>query len=157
MGQPYFMIKIPLKGGLFVLIDDDDYDLVSGYKWGIQKSNCNNIYAVNYSAGLMHRLIMNANKNQIIDHIDNNGLNNQRCNLRLCSHSQNMRNRKPSVHSSKYLGVSWNKYHEAWDVRITSNHKKIYLGKYRDEKEAAKAYNDAAKKYHGEFASLNKL
>lgn len=141
---------------IYTLIDDDDFDIICNQRWYINSNN----YALCEIGGkfiYLHRLIMNAQKGQIIDHIDGDGLNNQKSNLRFCSHSQNMCNRKSiSNGSSRYLGVYLAK-HKYYKVAIKVNKKQIYIGQYRDEKLAAKKYNEAAIKYHGVFARLNNI
>jgi len=105
---------------------------------------------------LMHREIMNAEKGQMIDHIDGSGINNTKKNLRFCTYLQNARNRKPGKDSaSKYIGVCWHKKNKRWVASIHPNRESKYLGCYKSEKEAAGVYNKAALKYYGEFARLN--
>ena len=95
------MKQIPLTKNKFTLVDDEDYELVNKYNWYFGAG-----YARSMEKILMHRLIMKAKKGQMIDHIDGNGLNNQRSNLRFCTHSQNMANKKGFKNtSSKYKGV----------------------------------------------------
>ena len=105
----------------------------------------------------MHRQIMNAPKGTPIDHKDHNGLNNTRENLRLATISENARNcektKRPT--SSKYKGVCWNKKSKKWQAHIHYNGISIHLGLFDSEEDAAKAYDEAAKIYHGEFAVLN--
>jgi hypothetical protein len=104
----------------------------------------------------MHRQIMNAPEGLLVDHIDGNGLNNQKNNLRLCSSAQNARNRRPtSKPYSKYKGVSWHKRNKKWEVRIAKSGKSTYLGTFEDELEAALAYDRKAEELFGEFAYLN--
>jgi len=141
------------KGEPFkVLYDDCDHELVSKYRWGINSYG----YAVSYkgqSAILMHRLILNAAKGEIIDHINRETYDNRRANLRLCSHGSNMANRA-SWGSSQYLGVSKlasGKYR----ALIQYNKKGKGLGTFISEEDAARAYDNAAKEIHGEFANLN--
>ena len=104
----------------------------------------------------MHRLIMDAQERQEIDHADGNGLNNQKDNLRFCTHSQNHMNRKPTKGSSKYKGVSWHKAAKKWNARITLNKKTVSIGYFDSEIIAAKAYDEKAIELFGEFAKLNK-
>lgn len=91
-----------------------------------------------------------------IDHKDNNPLNNLENNLRICKHSDNVKNRKNIMkHSSKYKGVSFYKHTNKWRAKLRANHVDVFLGYFVNEDDAAKAYNIAAIKYFGEFARLN--
>ena len=120
----------------------------------------------------MHRCLLHLDNTRFGDHIDGNGLNNQRSNLRSVTNQENLKNRCSSKNStSKYLGVSVhtqiNKYFNkknnelktsmsiAWVSNISFNGKAIRLGRFKDEILAAKAYDEAAKIYHKEFANLN--
>lgn len=91
-----------------------------------------------------------------VDHIDRNSLNDKIENLRLVTRTNNVRNRGKMRKnpSSKYIGVCWNKSHKKWVARI-GGYKRVYLGSFKDEKEAALAYDKAVKELHGEFAVLN--
>jgi hypothetical protein len=92
-----------------------------------------------------------------VDHKDLNKLNNLRSNLRMCTGSQNEMNKNKSSgqHSSTYKGVTWHIPTQKWRTSIRFNGKRIYIGYFVDEIVAARAYNGAAIKYHGEFARLN--
>ena len=99
---------------------------------------------------------VNVPSKSFIDHINHNGLDNRRCNLRVATHSENMRNRKPQLGtSSKFKGVCWMKKVNKWQVSIRYNKVKLHLGLYSNEIKAAKAYDGVAKELHGEFARLN--
>lgn len=101
---------------------------------------------------------MNPNMEILIDHIDGDPLNNRKSNLRFCTNAENTKNqRKKKNNTSGFKGVSWDKEKKKWAAQITVNQKKIWLGTFEDKVEAAKAYNKAAIKYHGEFAYLNKV
>jgi hypothetical protein len=101
---------------------------------------------------------MNAPKNMQVDHIDNNKLNNIKSNLRLCNHTENMINRPTHSNSkSGYKGVIFYKRLNKYMAKINVNKKQLYLGLYIDPIHAARVYNAAALKYHGEFAHLNKI
>lgn len=93
-----------------------------------------------------------------MDHINHNTLDNRRSNLRVCSHTENMWNRRAS-RNKKHKGVDYRADARCagknWVARITRNHKRVFLGYFRTEQEAATAYNNAAKLMHGNFAHLN--
>lgn len=154
------MKEIQLNKGFVTKVDDEDFEWLNKNKWNIQEGR--NFYArrtvTNKKITIyMHKEI--AKKHGIIgeniDHIDRDFLNNQKSNLRGCTRSQNSKNRKPWG-KSKYLGVSWTSAKKKWHVqiRIAINQPKSF-GFFDDEKEAARTYNELAKKYHGEFANLN--
>lgn len=105
----------------------------------------------------MHREILGLMpEDPDVDHRDGEGLNNRRSNLRLVTNSQNNMNSQCRWGAlSKYKGVSWHKRREKWQGRIKLNGKEIYLGYFDNEKKAARAYDEAAKKHFGEFARLN--
>jgi len=105
------------KGMYKVLVDDEDFEYLNQFNWHVGKVRGNNyakrtIHSNPIKSVKMHRAIMNAPINMQVDHIDHNGLNNQKSNLRLCVNKENACNRK-SIGKSKYLGVSHVHYHEA--------------------------------------------
>lgn len=162
------MKEIKLTQGCVAFVDDEDYEKVNQYKWqASKKRNENTIYArglirVNGETQKvsMHRYIMNlTSKDKLqIDHINHSGLDNRKSNLRLCTNQQNGMNRRPDRNvSSKYKGVSRAKRDKVWQVQITCKGKQYYLGRFNSGIKAAQAYNEAAIKYHGEFAKLNSL
>ncbi len=100
---------------------------------------------------------MKAPRGFVVDHINFNGLDNRKANLRIITQAQNVCHRRKIARQtvSQYKGIYWEKNGQRWRARIVLNRKNIYLGGYKDEFEAAKAYDKGAKKYHGEFATLN--
>lgn len=154
------MKKIKLTQGKFTKVDDLDYKFLNQWKWYAIKSR-NTYYArraiyVNGKQKIlfMHRVILNTPPGKLTDHADGDGLNNRRYNLRDCNNSQNMMNRRPSG-KSKYLGVCRKTNRNCFEAQINVNKKKLHLGYFKIEKNAAKAYDKAAKKYFKEFANLN--
>lgn len=140
--------------GFVSKVDDEDYEILSKYKWHTNKSKSGSIYARS-GIGFIHRLVMKANKGQIIDHVDRDGLNNQKSNLRFCNRSQNACNKKSKQNgTSKYFGV-YRQLNYNWISRITYNRRLYYLGTFKIELNAALAYNKKAIELHGEFARLN--
>jgi hypothetical protein len=149
----------------FALVDDEDYNELAGYNWFAHDDNDRTIYVtrntVKEDSGgrtqvLMHRQIVNAGVGWEVDHIDRNGLNNQRSNLRLCTKSQNQHNANMrSDNTSGFKGVSRAKGARSWQARIRVDGKLIHLGSFSEKSEAAKAYDEVARKYFGEFARTN--
>ena len=103
--------------------------------------------------------IENPNNYKMVDHIDGNRLNNNYINLRWCSSQQNNMNRKKisTNASSKFKGVTWDKSRNKWLVAIVYNYKRQHIGRFENEIDAAKAYNEKAKLIFGEFACFNKI
>ena len=106
----------------------------------------------------MHRQVLKIPPNIFVDHINQNGLDNRKANLRPATRAQNGQNRakyKNRIYGSKFKGVTWNRKYKNWQAQIQVNGKSRALGRFTDEITAAKAYDRAAKKYHKDFASLN--
>ena len=150
--------RIPLTQGKFALVDADDYYRLAKFPWCALKGTTT-FYAVrtrNRKQLMMHREIMRPPAGLVVDHIDHNGLNNCKANLRLCTIAQNVHNSVAQAgSSSKYKGVHWHKGMRKWAVMIHFNEKRYRLGHFTDEIEAAKAYDKKAAELHGEFAYLN--
>lgn len=101
----------------------------------------------------MHRLVLSG---PVVDHVNRSGLDNRRANLRAASRSQNAMNQASRANtSSRYKGVSWDKYARKWDVRIRAKGRQLRLGRFTSELEAARAYDRAAIEHFGEFACIN--
>lgn len=161
------MKKIRLTGGLYALVDDQDFEKLSRYRWRVNAQG----YAVRreytrISKGVrhgkdirMHRQIMDEPEGLEVDHKNGNGLDNQRPNLRVATHRQNMFNRrKQSNNKSGFIGVSWSKQNKKWYACIgLPNRKTKCIGFFDDVIEAAKAYNQVALELRGRFARLNPL
>lgn len=151
--------------GKVALVSDIDFESLNTHKWLALKSK-GTFYAARGSKSedglasrrliLMHREILGAMKEPEGDHQDGNGLNNQRENLRPSTTSQNQMNRrKRASGSSKFKGVCWSKFAGRWLSRIKAKEKRIFLGFFDSEEDAARAYDTAAKKYFGKFACTN--
>ena len=161
------MKLIPLTQGQFAMVDDEDFDFINQWKWYASK-DVRTFYARTniwlHKIGKqktvrMHRYILLLNNPSVlVDHKDCNGLNNQKNNLRIATPYQNAAN-KSSIQNgySKYLGVSWHIKIKRWEARISKNNKSHYLGVFKNEVDAAIAYNKKATELHGEFANLNKF
>lgn len=140
--------------GVSVMVDDDDYIDLKDYKWYLHPRG----YAQAYIKGrmvLMHRFIMQPGALQV-DHMDGNKCNNQRSNLRLVKHGQNIQNVPPKVNNtSGFVGVSKNGIY--WQANIYKDGVRKFLGNFRDKNKAASAYNDAALELYGKNAYLNSI
>lgn len=159
------MKEVILTRGQVALVSDEDYEMVNQFKWcahlvkgvyyaerGIWDSANKKVINVK-----MHRFIMNVTDSKTeVDHQDRNTLNNQRNNLRVATRSQNTSNKTSAKNSSSiFVGVGWHKGHEKWQAKIWKTDKRHHLGYFENEIDAALAYNNAARKLHGEFANLN--
>lgn len=158
-------MDIDLGKGFVAVIDDEDADLVVGYKWYPMKAE-GKVYAAGWKhmpPGRffvhLHRLIANAQPGDIIDHLDRDPLNCRRSNLRRVTRQQNSFNRGPNQNgkpsTSKYKGVFWCRNSGRFRARIALNKKRIYLGYFDNDEDAARAYNAKAVELFGEFAYLN--
>jgi HNH endonuclease/AP2 domain len=163
------MKKIPVANtDILLLVDDEDYELVSKHSWSALRSNMN--YGSEDITGYItsvrsetsgkqktvyiHRLIMNCPKGMVVDHINRDPRDNRKENLRICTPQQNGYNRKPQSRIG-YKGVSTSKY--GFVARISKNHKTIQIGTFATAEEAALAYNQKAIEMFGEFAYLNEI
>jgi hypothetical protein len=159
----YTYRRIWLGDGQFAILDQKDYERLSKFKWYIKGSFGKFYAAINYKYDSkqtktvsMHREIMSAPAGLLVDHKNRDGLDNRRANLRLATYSQNNCNKlKRENTSSQFAGVCFNKRGKRWGASIGNKGKRLFLGYFDSQIEAAKAYDEAAKKYHGEFARLN--
>jgi hypothetical protein len=148
---------IALTKGKFAIVDAADYEQVNAYKWCATGSG-RRVYACCHRNGghlSMHRFLMNPPSWLVVDHIDGNGLNNRRSNLRICTQQQNVHNSRPKGKSSQYKGVCRDKSKNTWVVWVRHNGRNHYIGRFRDEIDAARAYDRKAYELFGEFAWLN--
>lgn len=155
--------EIELTQGYVALVDDEDYELVSQFKWCAQRIGERLVYAVTSvrrgrrrTALQMHRLIARPPSGIAIDHANHDGLDNRRANLRVCTRSQNCANRvAPCNNKSGFKGVSWYKRDGRWRACITIDGKNKHLGCFDAPEMAALAYNEVAAGHFGQFACLN--
>lgn len=145
---------IPLTRGFEAKVDDADFECLSQWSWFYS-----NGYAATYVGSrqfYMHRILLEVSSGVEVDHRDDDKLNNQRKNLRVCEHRENSRNRgKQSNNTSGYKGVYLHRRTGKWRSIIMVNRKSIHLGLYNTPEEAAHEYDLAALKFHKEFARLN--
>jgi len=154
------MKRIPLTKGKFALVDDDDFERLNRHKWYASCPKWTSYAArrdSNRKVVRMHRIIMNTPPGLFTDHINGNGLDNRKCNLRVCTLSQNNRHRRKGAGptSSRFKGVSIRRPTNNWQAAICFNSKDINLGYFEDEIEAAKAYDAKARELFGEYALTN--
>jgi len=156
--------EIQLTKGAVALVDDEDVPLVSGILWHLH-SSAGHKYAQGHIGSsrrdrkhlLMHRLIMKPEPGRQIDHVNGNGLDNRRCNLRLCNVVENGGNKRKTTNAttSRFKGVSKCPKSGKWVAAIKFNRSRTYLGRHESEEVAARAYDAAARNLFGEFARVN--
>lgn len=152
---PYSSI-IWLTQSKYTIIDNEDYESLATFRWYAAR-NGNNFYAgrdyEDYQIRL-HRVIANAPKDKVIDHINGNSLDNRRANLRICANSDNSRNAKlPITNTSGFKGIrAWG---SSWQAQIGSGKTRLHLGSFPSKEAAARAYDAKALELYGEFACTN--
>lgn len=156
--------NIGRKNKTKILIDEEDLDRIKAEGWSMSKTShgyvfCNKYLGrVNgkykYDRKYLHRIIMNPPKNMTVDHIDGDPLNNQKNNLRVCSMANNAKNKKSK---NGVIGVYWHKQIGRWASQISKNGKRFHVGVFKTKKEAQIAYNKAATRLHGKYATLNSV
>jgi HNH endonuclease/AP2 domain len=153
--------EIPLSKGRVAIVDDDMFEYLNQWSWFYHKNG----YAMRsyrregkFKKDRMHRVVVNAPAGYDVDHINGNKLDNRKENLRIATRSQNNYNKGLQSNStSGFKGVSWSKQKNKWLARIRVDKKEMYLGSFDYKVDAALAYNEAAFKYHGEFAKYNQI
>jgi len=162
----YAFRRIALTKGKYAIVDPDDYYRLSEYKWYVSGRSHYKLYAVckkpnrnGKRAKLisMHREVANTPDSLVCDHINARTLDNRKANLRSATRLQNSWNLSKSSRPgySKYKGITFYKSRQNWGAQICVDGRRIFLGKFKEEIQAAKAYDKAAKKYFGQFAKLN--
>ena len=168
------MREVPLTQGYVALVDDEDWELVSQYSWSVDKSGkrrtqyAQTAFKVKIEGRMLkvtkkislHRFLMNPPDGMEIDHINGDGLDNRRANLRLATREENARNtqKRRSCSSSKFKGVTFMKgggRKKRWLAQIRIKSKTFKIGLFLTEEEAAAAYDEIAKSYFGKFANIN--
>lgn len=150
------MKEIPLTKGMVALVDDEDYErIIEAGPWHAG-ARSQTFYAQSRKGGrhvYMHRLIADAYPGQDVDHVNGEGLDNQKANLRLCTRAQNLGNQRKREGTSSFKGVCWS--HNRWTAQMQARGRNHYLGRFSSEEDAARAYDTAALEAWGEFAKLN--
>jgi hypothetical protein len=154
------MKEILLTQGQIAIVDDQDYEWLAKWKWCAVRRK-NSYYALRHEGVrmaqkniFMHRVITNSSDGMDVDHINGNGLDNRRSNLRICTHAENNKNRRKQKNNTtgfKGVSPSGRKY----QAQISVNNKNIHLGTFSTPEDAAYAYDEAAKKHYGKFAKTN--
>ena len=162
----YAFRRIPLTQGLYALVDPDDYASLARHKWHATRGRTT-FYAQRKAWDpatrkeitiKMHRQILPVGDGLIVDHVNRNGIDNRKANLRSATRSQNACNRARAGRSPghcPYRGVTWHKGMNQWFARIGVDGRTIPLGYFDDPLDAALAYDTAARHHHGPFATLN--
>jgi len=157
------MKEIQLTKGYVALVDDEDFEALSKHKWRAVVENSGYVRAIRNSPRengkqktiYMHRFVLNTPADMHVDHIDGNPLNNCKSNLRLCTNAENQRNKgKQKKNTTGFCGVV-RRHSKGFQAQLKLNRKTLSFGTYPTPEEAARAYDAAALKYHGEFARLN--
>ena len=157
-------VTIDIKG-YSVIVDDEDYNKVVAIRWTASKiakdrpqpyfrcfARINGRLKIKWH---LHRWLIDAPVDKYVDHINHNTLDNRKCNLRLCTMEENMRNRpKYASNTTGYRGIAYHKRDKRYQAQIKVDGKRIYLGYFLTAEEAFEAYKTASQKYHGEFGCI---
>lgn len=146
--------EIPLTKGMVALVDEEDYEALSPFRWQAAEQAPGRFYAKTGRRTMMHKIILPGCS--LVDHKDGNSLNNTRENLRPADKSKNGMNRGVSTNNkSGFKGVSFRPRVQKWRAVIHRDGKQVHIGHFSTAEEAARAYDNAAMELHGEFAFLN--
>jgi len=161
--------QVPLSKGYVALVDDEDYERVAQFKWCVVMPG-KNVYAVRrvrrpeggWTSQSLHRFLLHAGAGERVGHVDGNGLNCVRANLRRVSRSESAtaarRTRghgRQSNNKSGFIGVSWDSRVGKWRAQIQVDGRKKHLGHHPTPEDAARVRDRAARELHGELAVLN--
>jgi hypothetical protein len=161
-------MQISLTQGKFALVDDEDFECLSKWKWYVNSNGyaIRSVHIIGSSKQgkvphgkhnniFLHRFITKVEKGSFVDHINQNKLDNRKENLRVCTLKENCFNKSKVRGSSIYKGVCWDKRANKWIASIHPSRKTKFIGHFPTEFIAAMAYDIWAKELFGEFASLN--
>lgn len=161
------MKKIALSGkkgnGLFALVDDEDFEKLNAFSWhnhlGYARRGEIDRASGKNKMIMMHREILGITDSKVLlDHRDRNKLNNCKGNLKVCSQSDNRKNlTKPIGTTSKFIGVHWSKRDQKWIAQVHIEGKRIWLGAYEKEEDAARIRDERIRKLGNEFYVLNNV
>jgi hypothetical protein len=151
------MKEIPITQGKFALVDDEDFEWLSKQNWYFDRGYvARKTSRPEHKTQYMHREIMHPPDRMNIDHINHNGLDNQKSNLRICTRSENSHNQRLRFDNiTGFKGITFHKRTKKWKAAITINRRGKTLGYFHTKEDAARAYDTAALQYFGEFALLN--
>ena len=150
--------ELRLSQGRVALVDASDLPVLLWRKWNAFRAGRTWYAATNIDGHrlYLHRFLMQPGDRMEVDHINGDGLDNRRSNLRVCTHAENLRNQRTQLGgSSRFRGVTWYTRRQRWHAQIKVEGKHKSLGYYRAEEDAARAYDAGALRLHGEFARLN--
>lgn len=149
----------PMGKEYFIKIDYQDLDIVSKFRWKVDLKAGSYVSitgTINKKTVCQSRMILNPKMEMFVDHINGDPTDNRRSNLREVTHQQNMQNRKSLV-NRKWKGIHLCKQRNLWVAQIHVDGKTKNIGRFLTDKQAAIAYNEAAKKHHGDYARLNEF
>lgn len=146
--------KVPLNDGHFAIVDDEDYEVLSRFKWHVVKDDKGKyLYAITKIR--MHRFVLNVPSGMFVDHINGDTLDNRKSNLRICTNAENQQNTKSRGGSSRYKGVSYQRKTGKWMAAFIANKVHYYCGLFNNEEDAALAVDKKRAEVMGHFASRN--